>query len=199
MPTVSKATVIDALRRTNTTIPDAYYLGTIDHESDFNPYTVSDGGKSLGLYQVNASEAAEAGESGNLFDVDVNTRVMVYLAERNRAAIRNLIGLSSNVLDPWDMGAYLSIAHNQGLGAALETIREYGMDWAAYKDRNKNIVKPGFNGPAIVRYGDDVLYTIEVLSDGTVVAGKTGVSHGQFLLLAGLGALAGSAAILAMR
>jgi hypothetical protein len=49
-----------------------------------------------------------------------------------------------------DVWAYLALAHNQGLGAALKTIRTYGLDWDAYKKRN-----PTMTG--IIEYGDDCI------------------------------------------
>ena len=46
--------------------------------------------------------------------------------------------------------AYLALAHNQGLAAALKTIAKYGVDWPAYKARNPQLADMG-------RYGDDCI------------------------------------------
>lgn len=158
----SKAEVAALVQAAGTAIPLPYYYGTVKHESGYcwNERDTEDSGfQSWGLFQIGQAEADDAGYgSYDLLSPEVNAKVMAYLAERNRASLRELLGLSPDQLDPRDMGAYLSIAHNQGLGAARKTVSEYGMDWEAYKARNGSTVKPGFNGPAIVRYGEDCLY-----------------------------------------
>jgi|SRR5688572_29322202 len=154
--TVSVQEVIGALRRAGATVPDAYFLCTAQHESGFDAQAIAsepNGTRSLGLYQI-----SEASGYPDLLTLDGNTRAMVEITERNRLEIREAAGLGIYDPDPWDMGAYLSVAHNQGLGAALETIEEYGMDWEAYAARNGEVVKPGFDGPRIVQRGWDCLY-----------------------------------------
>ena len=144
----------------------------------------------LNLYQINAAEAREAGvDPAALLDVFENTRAFVYLAERNRKALRDQLGVPSGALDPQDMGPYLAIAHNQGLAAALSTVRNYGMDWEAYKARNPTI--------AIVShgYGDDCRYNP---SDGSPDGYRPGVGDPSNLVagLVGL-VLAGTLVALA--
>lgn len=165
---VTEAEVIASLQRVGTEIPVAYYLGTALHESgfDLDTVTIENGGASptsYGLYQVNYDEMAKAGVSGDILDLDTNTRVMVYLAERNRNAIRAAVGLSGSDPDPRDMGGYLAVAHNQGIGAALQTIASYPtgdptyLGWDEYQQRNWcNLC--GCDGGRICSYGDDCLY-----------------------------------------
>ena len=167
---ITEADAIAALDRVGTSIPYAYYLGTAKHESGYYLYSTDPTSDALGLYQVNPREAAEAGVAGDLRDVDVNTRVMVYLAERNRSRIRDFLGLSDSDPDPWDMGAYLALAHNQGLGSpggtkgALGTLSQYPptnpqtyLGWTEYKVRN-NCAFCGCDGGGICAYGDDCNY-----------------------------------------
>lgn len=170
---VTEAEVVSALARVGTSIPVAYYLGTIAHESGFDveSVTVERGGASptsYGLYQVNVNEQAESGVSGSLLDLDTNTRVFVYLAERNRSTLRSAVGLLDSDPDPWDLGAYLALAHNCGLPAALATLAAYPtgdptyLGWDEYKARNflassRNCGCNG-DGTGICRYGDDCLY-----------------------------------------
>jgi len=186
MASISKDYLSQLIRQAGgSVIPDAYYIGTAKHESDFDPNNVTNEGngtQSIGLYQVNVSEQLEAGVPGDLKDPFVNTLVFIYLAERNRNQIRQAGGIAPGSPDPWDMGPYLGIAHNQGLAAVLQTVRQYGINWPAYKTRNPDI--------AIVAsgYGDDVIYQVQQFGN-VAVGGKIGVSHAQVALLAGAGLL----------
>jgi hypothetical protein len=190
--TVSKSSVTDILRRIGSSVPLGYYHATVEHESGYSwnvRRTEDSGFQSWGLFQVGSSGFAEAGLTGidPLLPV-VNAQAAVYITERDRARLRQLIGLAPGAPDHRDMGAYLSIAYNQGLGAALETVGQYGMDWAAYKARNCATVKPGFNGPAICERGDDCLY--DPLTGAPLVSSKfgAGVAVASVLLL-GVGVL----------
>jgi hypothetical protein len=161
---VSPADVVDAIRRAGgSVVPDTYYLCTAARESGFDTSAVGDGGTSIGIYQSRTGS----------FDLDDATRDMINITERNRLEIRAAAGVSGE--DPWDMGAYLSVAHNQGLGAALMTIAEYGMDWSAYAARNGDVVKPGFDGPRIVARGWACCYGARG-GAGALIGGLAGVA-----------------------
>lgn len=151
---VSKDQLAAALRRAGTTIPDAFYFGVVDHESAWklDEQTVeTTGAVALGLFQILNGEVAQHGDVGAfLVDIDRQAELMVERTEDNRARIREAAGVPADALDPWDTGAYLALAHNEGIGAALQTIEAYGMDWDAYKARNP--------GRRINAYGDDCLY-----------------------------------------
>jgi hypothetical protein len=165
----SPADLQAALQRAGTSIPFPFYAGTADHEADFCiDCPCSDGGISCGIFQVNQSEQAESGCAGSLFDLDTNTCVYVYLAERNRTAIRAAAGIPDGAPDPWDMGAYLAIAHNCGLQTALTSLANFPtgdptyLGWREYQGRNYSnpSLRCGCNGDGtgICAYGDDVLY-----------------------------------------
>lgn len=115
-------------------IPGTYFVGTARKESGFAANeidTEESGYVSKGLCQLSDDEATDVGMKGaNLLDPVVNLRVMVKIAERN------LNALSKTGLKFPDAYAYLGIAHNEGLAAAIKTIKNYGMDWAEYKRRN---------------------------------------------------------------
>jgi hypothetical protein len=165
---VSEVDVANAINAVGgSSIPLAFYLGVAKHESGFCiDCPPSDNGQSWGIFQVNKGEQSESGVQGSLTDLGVNTGVFVYLCERNRTAIRNLVGLSPSDPDPWDMGAYLALAHNQGLNAALTTLKTYAtgdptyLGWNEYKTRNWSGVcqRSGAGGQGICAYGDDCLY-----------------------------------------
>ena len=165
---ISESDVYNLLAATGTTIPYTFYLNTAKHEDglciDCPP---SDNGESFGLYQVNVSEQARAGVPGSLYDPAVNTAVFAYLSEYNRSKIRDAVGLGPNDPDPRDMGAYLAMAHNCGLGTVLATLANYPtgdptyLGWNEYKTRNWYEPKSRCGcagGTGICVYGDDVLY-----------------------------------------
>jgi hypothetical protein len=167
---VSPEEVVAALRRAGSDpaaggVADKYYLCTAQRESGFETsaeVVEGNGTVSRGLYQIR----------GGSLDLDENTRQMVILTESNRASIMQAAGARR---EPWDMGAYLSIAHNQGLGAALETIAEYGMDFLAYAERNAEISKPGFDGARIVERGWACNYGSPA-GLGTLIVGAAGLA-----------------------
>lgn len=156
---ITSADVVVAVRTVGTTVPDIYYAATAEHESgratnerDTEP--PDDKGvrfQSWGIFQLSPEEAARAGRpSANLLSLADSAWVFVRLTEMRRAMIRSAIGLPAASPDHPDLCPYLAIAHNQGMRACLTTIREHGVDWAAYKARNPRIriVSSG--------YGDDV-------------------------------------------
>lgn len=86
-------------------------------------------------------------------------RCRYYLArlQRNVDAYNAKNGIAAVNWDspPSDIWAYVAIAHNQGLGAALLTVTTYGLDWAGYKARNPTVNISMDRGSGI--YGDDVI------------------------------------------
>ena len=118
-------------------IPVKYFVASAERESSFATNEVDtepNGYISEGLYQLSKSEASDVGMAGaDLLDPVLSTRVFAKLQERRLSAIAKLTG---NVLKEPDVWAYLAIAHNQGLGACLKTIKMYGLDWKEYKARN---------------------------------------------------------------
>lgn len=128
-----------------------YFLGTAEHESAFaqnerDTEPPDDAGNSVvtdGVYQIEHEEAVAVGLPGaNLFDLGEATAVMVKMMTGKLVKIVAAAKLDPKALPP-DVWAYLSIAHNQGIGpgdtghkGALGTILTHGLDWAAYKSRN---------------------------------------------------------------
>lgn len=114
-------------------IPGLYFVGTARKESGFAANeidTEESGYVSKGLCQISDEEATSVGmKNVNLLDPIINIRVMVKLAERNLEKLGNIIKFP-------DVWAYLGLAHNEGLKAAQKTIKNYGMNWPAYKKRN---------------------------------------------------------------
>ncbi len=150
---VAPADLVAAWRRYTQRIPAKYALGTAQHESSFTLNEVDtekSGYVSKGVYQLSESEAAEAEFShANLLELEDATRVFCVLCERRLQRIIKTARLAEENL-PVDVWAYLALAHNQGLSAALKTIELHGLNWAAYKQRNPQLAGMG-------RYGDDVI------------------------------------------
>ena len=141
-------------------IPGHVFLGCAQHETDYAANeidTEESGFQSIGLYQVSQLEAARAGEpKALLFCPWTSTRIMARLMEYALDQIVRAAGLGEQSPDVW---AYLAIVHNQGLGAALKSIRSYGLDWAAYKVRNATT-----NVRGIIPYGDDCMPSSRTMS-----------------------------------
>lgn len=150
-----------ALNLTN--IDPRYFVGTCFHEAgcvnewDTEVATAScpPGYVSVGAYQIGDEEARRYNFTlEDMIDLDKSTMCMIRLAEDNRRGLRLAAGLADDKPDPdytdaagavWPGGtmrAYLAVAHNMGMGAARLSIQRYGMDWAAYKQRNpaQNVV-----------------------------------------------------------
>lgn len=138
---VAPADVAACWRLHSMLVPACYALGTAQHETDFtlNEKDVEPSGyTSYGLYQIGEDEMAQVGmpiASHDPYDLDIITIVMCDLAEARLKRICTAARFSLSAI-PRDAFAYLSIAHNQGLGACLKTIAAHGLDWSAYKDRN---------------------------------------------------------------
>jgi hypothetical protein len=145
--------VVDMWRAYTDLIPAQHALGTAQHESGFTLNEVDtevSGYVSKGIYQLSDGEAQAVGfDRANLLELEDATIVFSALCEKRLKAL--VVALNLDLADlPRDIWAYLAIAHNQGLQAALKTTRLHGLDWAAYKQRN-----PQLRGIAV--YGDDVI------------------------------------------
>lgn len=138
-----------AWRARTSVIPAEYACGTAQHESSFtrNEVDVEETGfTSMGVFQLSLEEASQARRpDANLLTLADSVDVLAFVAEERLAAILKAAGLERPSLDTW---AYLALAHNQGLGACLKTIREHGLDWSGYKARNPQLA-------AMAAYGDD--------------------------------------------
>jgi len=134
-------------------IPAQYALGTAQHESNFTLNEVDtevSGYVSKGIFQLADGEAAEVGFAGaNLLELEDSTVVFAALCEKRLKVLVAAVALNMSAL-PRDIWAYLAMAHNEGLQAALGTLRQHGLDWAAYKARN-----PSLTSMAV--YGDDAI------------------------------------------
>jgi hypothetical protein len=145
--------IVTAWRQHTTLIPAQYALGTAQHETSFalnEVDTETSGYVSKGIYQLADSEAADVGfDRANLLELEDATIVFSALCEKRLKVLARALNLGLDAL-PSDIWAYLAIAHNQGLQAALKTLRLHGLDWAAYKQRNPTLT-------GIAAYGDDVI------------------------------------------
>lgn len=152
-------------------IDPRYYVGTCFHESgctnewDTEIATASSpkGFVSVGAFQIGEDEAKRFRfKLEDMLDLDKASECMVKLAESNRQAIRTAAAIPFKSPDPdcvvngkdWIGGAiraYLAITHNHGVGYMRQTIKNYGLNWAAYRLRNPldNIVAHGYGEDCI--------------------------------------------------
>lgn len=179
----------------STRIPALFATETARHESGYainEVDTEPSGFVSKGIFQLtdgqhaawyndHSNEAKKAGFAGaNLLTLEDSTRVFVTLMESNLDALIAALGHEPVGQEQQDIWAYLFISHNQGLTAALRTIKKYGVDWQAYKDRNSPATLDNYD--KTVKYGDDVsgagnLVTATVSDSVDFVADKVGVSE----------------------
>lgn len=149
---VSADDVRAAWAKYTTRIPVQFAVGTAEHESTFTINEVDtepSGFVSKGIFQLSDDEARSAGmPDADLLSLDDSARVFARISEKRLDALISAAKLDPAAL-PADVWAYLALAHNQGLGAALKTVKAYGLDWSAYKQRNPDLVA------SIGRYGDD--------------------------------------------
>lgn len=171
----SPAEVVAAWLRYTQRIPAEFALGTAQHESNFTLNEVDteeSGFTSKGVFQLSEEEANDVDfPEADLLDLEDATKVFCLLCERRLQRIIQVANLHAENL-PADVWAYLALAHNQGLDAALKSIERYGLNWTAYKQRN-----PQFKGMAA--YGDDV-----ISGGSNSVAALDGVSQRAPLLTA---------------
>lgn len=148
-----------------TSIDPRYFVGTCFHESgctnewDIEIATASspNGFQSVGAYQIGDEEAQRYGFMlTDMLDFDKATECMVRLARDNMMGLIAAPSTHASTHDYTDakgtfwkdggLRAYMAIAHNHGMGYARETIKDYGLNWAAYKARNPqdNIVSHSY-------------------------------------------------------
>jgi len=149
-------------------ISPTYMLGTAQHETNFTtnevdvepPNSTGVCFISKGIFQIADSEASARGHAGiDLLDLENSVIVLSDIATYNLQEIirladdRQVFDHETEYSVRPDVWAYLSIAHNQGLGACKKTIRKYGLDWTAYKLRNSGT--PFWKD--VAEYGDDCI------------------------------------------
>lgn len=89
---------------------------------------------SKGIFQLSDGEAAHVGHaSADLLTLEGASLVFALLQEERLAILLSAAGLDAPTPDIY---GFLSVAHNQGVGAARETIIKHGASWSAYKSRN---------------------------------------------------------------
>lgn len=142
--------IVATWRMYSTIIPAQYALGTADHESSFTLNEVDtepSGFMSYGIFQLSGEEAASAycDDTDDLFILKESCRVLATIAEERFDAIK-AVGRPC-----YDLWAYLALAHNEGLHAALKSIEKYGFSWDDWKARN------GAKLANMCRYGDDCI------------------------------------------
>jgi len=161
---VDPSDVLAVARSVSSRVPGQFFVGTAQHESGFvvnerDSGDQGDGTDSDGIFQLSRSEAIKSGHpAADLFDLGDAATVFAILMHRNLDRILSAAGNSS--YPPGDVWAYLAMSHNQGIGAVEDSIRKFGLNYSGpggYRERNKNTVKPGFNGPNIIAYCDDVI------------------------------------------
>lgn len=150
----SGADIVTAWRKYSSKIPAQYALGTAQHETDFTINEVdaeASGFVSKGIYQLSDEELASTGTCCDLLTLEGSTQVLAIVAERRLVEILKAADLNPNSPAPPDARAFLAVAHNQGLSAALKSIRSHGINWSAYINRN-----PSLAG-SIGNYGSDCI------------------------------------------
>lgn len=147
-----------------------YVVGTAQHEAGMSLNerdTEESGYISEGIFQLSAEEAAHAGCTGaNLLDLDESCVVFQRTCVQRLAALRQAAGMVDGASSP-SLYGFLAIAHNQGLAAALKSIRAHGMDWTAYKKRNTSDQSVANHAYMVkmAAYGDDVISGGRLWSD----------------------------------
>jgi hypothetical protein len=138
---VTAEQVRDAARAASSLIPAQYFVATADHESNLainERDTEPNGYVSKGIFQIGDEEISQVhGWPCDPYTLGDAMRIFAALQEKRLLVLEQLVnGPASSIADPTHIWAYLSIAHNQGIEAAEQTIRRYGVDWVAYQSRN---------------------------------------------------------------
>ena len=146
--------IIAFWRRYTARVPAKYALATADHESSLTLNEVDvepNGFVSRGIYQLSDEECQhiqrlmEASAQACMprldpMKLDDASRIMACLAEEHLEAIMTCAGLVESSL-PGDVWYYCAMAHNMGVSAALRSIREHGLDAAAWTKRNPQLAQ----------------------------------------------------------
>lgn len=144
-----RATPDDVLSawRAISAISGTYALGTAQHESDYTlnerdiepPNAKGERYVSMGIFQVGDDEMKAAGlllghdADSAIYTLAGSIKVLaVIAAKRADALVRHGKVERTNP----DLLAYLALAHNEGLGAALKTVALHGLNWDAWCERN---------------------------------------------------------------
>ncbi len=153
---VTPAEVVACWRKYTTNIPAQFALGCAMHESNFalnEIDTEPSGYCSMGIYQLGDEEMKETGfpvsrKAGSaVYTLEGSTRMMVRLCESRFERLSHAANWCPPLPDVW---AFLAVAHNLGLGAAIKSVNSHGMNWQAFVDRNPGLA-------ALGRYGDDCI------------------------------------------
>ena len=139
-------------------IPPRWFVATAEHESGMalnEIDTEADGYVSKGIWQLSDTEAAGL----DPYHLIESTEAFARLQEKRLSHLLTLPGVKLSDPSIW---AYLAISHNQGPAAAEKTVRLWGMNWAAYKRRNRESANPylaqfckdGGYGDAVISGGD---------------------------------------------
>lgn len=137
--------VAQMMERISALVPSSFYVAMAGRESSFDPNNVThetNGQDSIGLFQVNADEARQAGYAGaDLKDPEVNGHVISYLMEHNLQTLATKYGFAAGSPPP-DVWYYLATSHNAGLGRAEMWIDEQGgrLSWAETKNNHPTFV-----------------------------------------------------------
>lgn len=171
MTRVSKADVTNAVEAAATTIPLGFFIATAQHESGFNAGNQEPNdqeGGSWGIYALGPREfASELGMSVDIsqfLDLYQATDLFARLSEARVERLRAAAGLGPYDDADGELWAYLFLAHNQGIGAAIKTIENNGLDWEAYVARNAGNPKLG----GFVSYGNDVIAAVKAYGGPTL-------------------------------
>lgn len=189
-------------------IPALFAVETARHESGFSTNEVDtepSGFVSKGIFQLSDDEAKKAGYPGaNLLALGDSSAVFSTLMERNLDSLISTLGHTPSGQEEIDIWAYLFISHNQGLGAAQKTIKNYGMNWEAYKKRNMDAAVASGDEDKIkfwnkvAAYGDDVSgsgnlvaatvsYSIDAVTDNLGVTEDLNLDDSEKLIVAAVG------------
>jgi hypothetical protein len=143
-----------------------YALGTAQHEADLATNEIDtepDGKVTTGVYQLDTTEKLSAlMPLADLTSLDDSTQVFATVSEARWTAICTTAGVDRDAAPP-DVNAYMTIAHNQGLGACLRSIAAHGLDWEGYKARNIAEARAGATKMPlewwlkVAAYGDDAI------------------------------------------
>ena len=152
---VSASDVAASWARTSD-LPVSYALGTAAHESAMaiNEDDVEPSGfQSRGIFQLSKEEAQSAGVGWDeLLTLDGSVRCLAAISATRMKQIARAAGFDASD-PPSDALGYLAVGHNAGMKTALDSIRNYGMDWEVFKYRNRGTDW----GQRIARYGDDCI------------------------------------------
>jgi len=175
--------IAQAWLRVTRIIPPQFAVGSALHESSYtlNEHDVEPNGHETGgLFQLDVPSVSA--KSGVIVGAAIETGMVeksVYVLDDACAMFASICtGYLNRILReanayrsargfapfdpsalPGDVWAYVAIAHNQGIGAAVETIQKYGLNWSGpngYKARNGDNVNISAARAEGV-YGDDVL------------------------------------------